>query len=178
MTVKPIRIAVAALSFSAAGLGALVLSEGYTDRAVVPTRGDRPTVGFGSTFREDGSPVALGDTITPPKAVARTLAHVQKDERGLKRCVTAPLTQGEYDLMVDFGYQYGVAAQCASSIVEHANTGRYRESCEVYRLYKWQGKRPNRRDCSRPVNWGPKGCKGVWLRAEERAEKCLREQRP
>lgn len=166
------RTLATALSLSAAGLLGIVLSEGYTDQAVIPTKGDRPTVGFGSTFREDGSPVQMGDTITPPKALARTLAHVQRDESGLKRCVTAPLTQGEYDILVDFAYQYGVGATCASSMVRHSNAGRYTEACQAYLAYrKSQG-----RDCSQPQHWGPSGCKGVWLRNKERAERCLAEQ--
>ncbi|NNC10146.1 lysozyme, partial [Corallococcus exiguus] len=55
----PVRSLVAALALSAAGLIAIVDREGYTDAAVVPTRNDRPTYGFGSTVREDGTPVRL-----------------------------------------------------------------------------------------------------------------------
>lgn len=47
----PVRSLVAALALSAAGLIAIVDREGYTDAAVVPTRNDRPTYGFGSTVR-------------------------------------------------------------------------------------------------------------------------------
>ena len=106
------RTAIAGLVLSASALVGLVAHEGYTDKAIVPTKGDRPTVGFGSTFRGDGSPVRMGDTITPQKALARSLAHIQKDELGIKRCVTAPLYQQEYDMMVDFAYQYGVPTLC------------------------------------------------------------------
>src|SRR3546814_1293220 len=67
------RTTVAALVLSAAGLVSIIADEGYTERAVVPTKNDRPTVGFGSTFRDDGSPVQMGDTITPAQAVKRTV---------------------------------------------------------------------------------------------------------
>jgi len=60
------RTTVAALGLSAAALVDLVLHEGYSDRAIIPVKGDVPTLGFGSTTRADGSPVRLGDTITPP----------------------------------------------------------------------------------------------------------------
>lgn len=166
--IKRTRVAVASLAVSAAALVALVQDEGYTDKAVIPVRGDRPTVGFGSTFKEDGSPVVMGDTITPPKALARTLAHIQKDESGIKKCVTAELTQTEYDLMVDFAYQYGVPALCKSSIVRHANAGRYRESCNSYLLYKWVAGF----DCSTPGN---KRCPGVWTRSLDRYQRCIDE---
>ena len=61
----PQRRTVAALTLSAAALVGIVLHEGYTDRAVIPVKGDVPTIGFGTT-----SGVKIGDTITPPKALA------------------------------------------------------------------------------------------------------------
>lgn len=162
------RNAIAALSLSAAALVGLLAHEGYSDRAIIPVAGDRPTVGFGSTFRDDGSPVRMGDTITPPKAVARSYAHIARDEAGIKACVTAPLAQGEYDTMVDFAYQYGVPTLCKSSIVRHANAGRYKEACDAYLLYK----RVAGRDCSIRAN----GCYGVWTRSQDRQRRCLEAQ--
>ena len=115
------RQIVAVMSLSAAGLIGLVVRESYTDKATVPTQGDRPTVGFGSTFHPDGSPVKMGDTVTPQKALRMTLAHIGKDELNLKRCVTGELSQAEYDLLVDFSYQYGSVTACKSSMVRHIN---------------------------------------------------------
>lgn len=162
---KP-RMVIAALSLSAAAFVGIMISEDYTDRAVIPTKNDRPTVGFGSTFRDDGTPVQMGDTITPPKAVARSFNHIVASETGLKRCVTGAMTQGEYDVLVDFAYQYGVAATCRSSMVRHTNAGRYAEACEAYLLYRFSGGF----DCSTPGN---RICAGVWTRNVERRAKCL-----
>ena len=164
-----VRVAVAALSFSLAGFVGLVAHEYYTDTAIIPTKNDRPTVGFGSTFREDGSPVQMSDTITPPKAVARSAAHIAKDEAGLKKCVTGELNQAEYDLLVDHAYQYGVANTCASTVVKEINVGNYRAACDAYLLWF----RAGGRDCRRPENWGPKGCRGVWTRSQDRQSKCI-----
>ena len=163
------RIAFAALTLSAVGFAGLVLEESYTDRAVVPTKGDRPTVGFGSTFRDDGSPVQMGDTITPARAIARSVAHIAKDESGLKRCVTGAMSQVEYDILVKFAYQYGVAATCNSSMVRNVNAGNYRLACEGYTLYKYSAGY----DCSTPGN---RVCAGVWTRNLERREQCLAAQ--
>ena len=55
------RIIVAALTLSASAFVTLVVSEGYTDTATIPTKNDRPTNGFGSTFNADGSSVKLGE---------------------------------------------------------------------------------------------------------------------
>lgn len=160
---------IAALSVSAALLVSLVVSEGYTDKAVVPVEGDRPTNGFGSTFNIDGTPVKMGDRTNPVEAIQRSLLHIQKDERGLKRCVTAPLSQGEYDLMVDFSYQYGVARLCSSSMVRLANAGDYTGSCRGYLQYK----KVAGYDCSTPGN---KRCWGVWERSVDRYQKCMEMQ--
>jgi GH24 family phage-related lysozyme (muramidase) len=159
---------IAALSLSAAAFGGLVVKEGFTDRAVVPIPGDRPTVGFGSTFNDQGLPVKMGDTITAPRAVLRSLAHIAKDEGAVKRCVTGPLSQVEYDIAIDFAYQYGTAAFCNSSIVRHINAGRYAEACAAYLRFRFAAGR----DCSDPAN----RCRGVWLRTQERHAKCMAAQ--
>ena len=126
---KPSRIMIAALSLSAAGIVGLMGQEGYTDTAVIPTRGDVPTVGFGSTTRADGSKVRMGDRTTPVQAAQRTLAYTQDADTAFKRCVRVPLHQAEYDTYLDFGYQYGVPTLCASSIVRNLNAFQYAEAC-------------------------------------------------
>jgi lysozyme len=166
--VKNPRTAIGALSLSAAAFVALVAHEGYTDKAVIPVKGDRPTVGFGSTFREDGTPVQMGDTITAPRAVSRSLAHIGKDETALKQCVTGPLSQAEYDLLVDFSYQYGTAAACKSSIVRNINAGDYIAACQSYGRFRFVAGR----DCSVRSN----GCYGVYTRSQERVKKCMAAQ--
>jgi len=171
--VKHPRIAIAGLALSAAGFVGLLVSESYVDTAMVPTKGDRWTVGFGSTFRDDGSAVQPGDKITPVQAVRRSFSHIAKDEAGVKRCVTGALNQSEYDILVDFAYQYGVNATCRSSMVRFINQGEYGKACEAYRLYK----KSQGRDCSDPKHWGPGGCKGVWLRNQHRADKCQEAQK-
>jgi len=62
---KP-RSAVAVLALSAATLVGIVRHEGYTDRAVIPVKGDVPTIGFGTT---EG--VKLGDKTTPASCSTR-----------------------------------------------------------------------------------------------------------
>ena len=183
------RIAIAALSLSAAGFVGLVSHEGFTDRATIPVKGDRPTVGFGSTFRDDGAPVQMGDTITAPKAVARSFNHIAKDESRLKQCVTAPLTQHEYDTLVNHAYQYGAYVTCQSTVVRLTNEGRYAEACQAYLKFKYitapvsygQGWEPfkfdpdgkptrYRFDCTTPGN---KTCAGVGQRSLARVKTCM-----
>lgn len=160
------RNTIAALSVSAAAFVALIAHEGWTDRAVIPVKGDVPTVGPGLTKRPDGSPVQMGDTIKPVEGVQRSLAHIQKSETALKRCVTAPVSQTEYDVLVDFAYQYGESATCKSSMVRLINAGDYAGSCDAYLRYRFVAGY----DCSTP---GSRRCPGVWTRSKERRDKCV-----
>lgn len=167
------RIAVVALSLSAAGFVGILNRESYTEVAVIPVKGDVPTVGFGMTHREDGSPVRMGDRTTPVQAIQRTLAYTQKADAAIKKCVTAPLHQVEYDQMHDFAYQYGTGTLCKSSVVRFANEGEYVKSCESYLLYKFAAGY----DCSTLVDGQPnKRCWGVWERQLNRYKKCMEVQ--
>lgn len=167
-----VKIAVAALSLSAAGFLGIVLSEGYTDKAVIPTKGDRPTVGFGSTLHEDGSPVKIGDKTTPVRALVKAKAHIDKEEQGFRDSLPGvKLSQVEYDLYVDFMYQYGLGAWKASSMRRHLLAGEYRQACDALLLYK----RAAGFDCSKPGNTV---CPGVWTRQLERHASCVAEQGP
>lgn len=118
------RTTIAALSASAVLLVTLVLHEGYRDDAYIPVPGDVPTIGFGTT---EG--VKLGDTTTPPKALARALKDVQKFEGAIKQCVKVPLHQYEYDAYVSLSYNIGSGAFCGSTLVRKLNAGDYAGAC-------------------------------------------------
>lgn len=130
------RRAVAALTLSAAGLVSLLQSEGYTSRAVIPIKGDVPTIGFGTT-----AGVRMGDTITPQVAVSRALSDVSKFEGALKRCVKVPLTQGEYDAYLSLSYNIGSGAFCGSTLVRKLNAGDYAGACKQVLVWDKAGGR-------------------------------------
>lgn len=161
------RVLVASLALSAAGFISIVTQEGYTDTAVVPTKNDRPTVGFGSTFHEDGSPVKMGDKVNPVRALVKAQAHISKEERKFQESLAgASLNQTEYDVYLDWVYQYGSGAWLKSSMRRHILAGNYRQACDALLLYKFSGGY----DCSTPGNTR---CSGVWKRQLERHKTCM-----
>jgi len=134
---KYARSIVAALSLSAVGLAGIVLHEDWSNTAIIPVPGDVPTLGFGSTVHEDGTPVRMGEVITPPKAVRLSVAHVAKDETKMRKCLgdDAQLYQHEWDAYVSFAYNVGPANFCNSSIPAKVRAGQYAEACRVMGQY-------------------------------------------
>lgn len=158
------------LALSAAGFSAWQSSEGFTSDAIIPTKGDVPTLGHGSTHYEDGSRVKMGDKITRPRAdeLARNLMKV--DERRLSDSIPGVrLHQEEYDQYLDFIGQYGIANWNSSSMRRELLAGHYTEACNALLRYKFSAGF----DCSTPGN---RVCKGVWDRQLVRNSKCLAAQ--
>ena len=164
------RIAVTMLSVSLAGFGAWKVNEGYTDRAIIPTKGDVPTIGHGSTRYEDGRPVKMGDTITRPRAelLARNLL-TQDEKRFAASLPGVGLHQAEFDLYMDFVGQYGIGTWRASSMRRDLLAGNYPQACTDLLKYRYAAGF----DCSTPGN---KRCPGVWTRQLERHAKCIAAQ--
>lgn len=157
------RAPIAALVLSAAGYVGITQHEGFTEQAVIPVPGDVPTYGLGSTRKADGTAVRLGDTITVPAALRLSLSEINGAEKSLKACVTAPLTQGEYDSLVSLAYNVGAGAVCKSTMVRLHNAGQHAEACAQFdRWTFFQGK-----DCKDPAN----RCSGLAKRrGAERAQ--------
>lgn len=147
-----VRIAIAALTLSAAGFVGILNREGYEPVAYPdPVHGTAlPTLGFGST---EG--VKMGDTITPLQAINRSLREVRSFEFALKDCISVPLYQFEYDAYVELAHNIGPGAFCRSTIVKRLNVGDYPGACEAILLFKRVGKQ----DCSVPGN---RVCPGLW----------------
>lgn len=167
---NPPRLIIGALSLSASALIGLAVSEGYRDAAYIPTKGDVPTVGFGSTTRPDGSPVQMGDRTDPVQALQRKARDLQTFEGALKTCVHAPLYQAEYDVYVDHAYNIGSGAFCSSSIVKRLNAGDYAGACDAILMWK----RVGAQDCSQPGN---RVCWGLWERRLAAHARCMEAQR-
>ncbi|MDA3520284.1 lysozyme [Acinetobacter baumannii] len=157
----------AVLAASAAFFVGVKNDEGFTSKPVVPVKGDRPTQGYGSTFKPDGSPVKMTDPpITRATADKWLRNDVAKREVAFKDSLKGvKLSQTEYDLYLDFTYQYGIGAWSSSSMLKNLKVGKYKAACDSLLKYKYVAKR----DCSIRKN----GCYGVWTRQVERHAKCI-----
>ena len=148
------RSSVSLLVVAASTLVGIAVHEGYKDEAYIPVRGDVPTIGFGST---EG--VRMGDKTTPERSLVRLLDEIEGVyAAGVKRCVTVPLYQHEYEAYVSLAYNIGVSAFCGSTLVKLLNQERYGEACEqIKRWNRFQGK---------PL-------RGLTIRREAEYKKCI-----
>ncbi|MDZ7655578.1 MAG: lysozyme [Sulfurimicrobium sp.] len=155
------RTAIAGILLSASALVGIVAHEGYSDRAIIPVKGDVPTIGFGTT-----AGVKIGDTTTPPKALARALHDVQQYEGALKSCVKVPLHQYEYDSYTSLAYNVGPTAFCRSTLVKKLNSQDYGGACnEILRWTFFHGK-----NCAEPEN--SRLCGGLAKRRQAEHAQC------
>lgn len=156
------RTVIASLVLSAAGLVGIAMREGYTDNAIIPTKGDVPTLGFGTT-----TGVKLGDKTTPPRALARALSDIDTVyAAAVKRCAPVPMHQAEFDLWVDFTYNVGAGAFCNSTAAKRLNAGDYAGACRNILDYKIAAGF----DCSTPGN---KRCAGLWTDRQRQYKQCM-----
>lgn len=184
------RKAAATMTVGASIFGLWFASEGFRPDAHIPVKGDRPTIGIGSTYYEDGAAVQLTD---PPitRKRAEELAYGELDKR-YGACVKTSLgsvliNEVEFRNAVDFAGQYGCGAWITSSMVPLLRAGKYKQACEAYLSFKymtsptklgtgWEPYRANsgilryRFDCSTPGN---KTCRGVWTRQMNRYNDCM-----
>ena len=179
----PGRMLAVGLTLSIAAFAGWVAKEGdgptvvradgqVVHKPYIPTKGDVPTIGHGSTRYEDGRPVRLTDApITRARApeLARNL-HREEEARFKASIPGVSLTQGEFDLYVDFIGQFGIGNwRRPQSPRTWLLRGDYVGACQALLLWRFQAGR----DCRLPQNWGPKGCKGVWTRQQKRHADCM-----
>lgn len=131
------RFAVGALSLSAAGLLAICGYEGFSDTVYIPVRGDAPTAGFG----HKDSRLTVGERVTSAQALAWLGEDVHQAESAVRRCVSVPLYQHEFDAYVSFAFNVGGGAFCSSTLVRKLNSGDYEGACSELKRWVYAGGR-------------------------------------
>lgn len=82
-----------------------------------------PTIGYGATFYEDGTKVTLKDKpITKERALSMLKAHMAHFAQTVDSYTTDKVSQAQFDSLVDFAYNAGLAALKASTLLKKVNT--------------------------------------------------------
>ena len=135
-----VRSAVSVLVLAASTLVGLAVHEGYRDEAYIPVPGDVPTIDFGRT-----TGVKMGDKSNPVRGLQYLLDEVENAyAAGVKRCVTVPLYQHEYEAFVRLAYSVGVPTFCRKALpgkpdnlIDLINKQKYAEACERIEAFKY-----------------------------------------
>jgi lysozyme len=119
------------MKFSAAGMDLLKRSEGFRDRVYLDVAGI-PTIGYGHRLlHSDSFPNGINEL-----QASNLLAYDVRDaEQAVQRLVTVPLTQGQFDALVDFTFNLGAARLAASTLLKSLNAGHYDNAAE--QLLRW-----------------------------------------
>lgn len=111
------------MKLSNTGIELLKEFEGFSSKPYLCSAGV-PTIGYGSTFYENGKQVSLSDPkITESRAVELFLFQLKNYEKAVNTFVKVELNQNEYDALVSICYNIGITAFKKSKLVKNINAG-------------------------------------------------------
>jgi lysozyme len=123
------------MQFSNAGMELLKQSEGFRSRVYLDAAGF-PTIGYGHRLL---NPDSFPNGIDEPQATNLLLCDVRDAEQAVARLVKVPLTQGQYDALVDFVYNLGSGRLASSTLLKFLNAGNYDAAVEQLLLWDHAG---------------------------------------
>jgi lysozyme len=116
---------------SAAGLELIKRSEGFRSHLYTDVAG-LPTIGYGHRVRpQESFPGGMDE----PQAAAMLAKDVLEAEQAVGRLARVPLTQGQFDALVDFCFNLGAGRLAESSLLRELNAGKYAAAGE--QLLSW-----------------------------------------
>jgi lysozyme len=119
------------MKLSAAGLELIKKSEGFRSKVYLDMVG-LPTIGYGHRLVH---PECYPDGICETRAEVILLWDVHEAEQAVSRHVTVPLTQGQFDALVDFTFNLGSGRLASSTLLQNLNAGKY--DAAATELLRW-----------------------------------------
>jgi GH24 family phage-related lysozyme (muramidase) len=113
---------------SQAGLDHIKQAEGVKN-TIYKDQAGKDTIGVGHliTAEESASGRFSSGTITDSEIDTLLLEDIDKTQRGVRGCVTQPVTQEQYDAMTSLAFNIGTGNFCNSTLVKKINSGDYKE---------------------------------------------------
>jgi lysozyme len=127
------------MQLSEAGLNLLKRSEGFKSHMYLDVNGF-PTIGYGHRLL---AAEAFPEGIAEPQAAAILASDVRVAEQDVARLVKVPLTQGQFDALVDFCFNLGGERLASSTLLKVLNGGRYQDAAEQLLRWDLAGGKPN-----------------------------------
>ena len=80
------------------------------------------TIGFGSTFYENGAKVQIGDTITQHRAESLLLITANKFAVEVRKLVKSNLNEKQMAALISFAFNLGIGALSKSTLLKLVNS--------------------------------------------------------
>jgi lysozyme len=119
------------MKLSGAGLELIKRSEGFRGRTYLDVAGI-PTIGYGHRLLPKE---VFPEGVTEARAAEMLALDVQQAEQAVGRLVKVPLTQGQFDALVDFCFNLGEGRLASSTLLKVLNGARYEAAGE--QLLRW-----------------------------------------
>jgi len=119
------------MELSDIGLDLIKTSEGFRSHVYSDVAGIA-TIGYGHRLLPNET---FPNGITQSHALDLLAADVQHAQQGVERLVKVPLTQGQFDALVDFTFNLGARRLASSTLLKSLNAGRYDDAAE--QLLRW-----------------------------------------
>ena len=121
------------MNYSDAGLKFTESFEGcrldaYLDQAGIPT------IGYGHI-----SGVRMGDKCTQEQADKWLREDIKESEDAVNRLVKVPLTQNQFDSLVDFTFNLGAGNLAKSTLLRLLNKGQYSDASQEFKNWNRAG---------------------------------------
>ena len=114
------------MRLSAAGLELIKKSEGFRNHVYLDVAGF-PTIGYGHRLLH---PESFPNGVQEAQATEILTADVRDAEQAVDCLVKVPLTQGQFDALVDFCFNLGAGKLASSTLLKILNGGRYEAAAQ------------------------------------------------
>lgn len=119
------------MQLSPIGLDLIKRSEGFRSHTYKDVNGI-PTIGYGHRLLSFES---FPNGITESRAAEILAADVHNAEQAVERLAKVPLSQNQFDALVDFCFNLGAGRLASSTLLKILNGGRYQDAAE--QLLRW-----------------------------------------
>lgn len=120
------------MELSEIGLELIKTSEGFRSHVYSDVAGIA-TIGYGHRLLPNET---FPNGITHAQALDLLTADVQHAEQGVERLVKVPLTQGQFDALVDFCFNLGAGRLASSTLLKDLNASLCNQAGE--QLLRWE----------------------------------------
>lgn len=106
---------------SAKGMDFIAKEEGLVLKPYLDSV-NKPTIGVGSTYWEDGTPVKMTDKpISRDRAFSLFATTLKRYEDAVNKAVPRPINQNQFDALVSLCYNIGTAGFSSSTVAKRVN---------------------------------------------------------